>query len=297
MRIPSRLASIFLFTNMDSMFLAKINFGKATIPPGVDPPEYGTDDLVQAVLYGLQKHGQICGDFVFSTHHQEVVAYAYLPRTDSLEKEHHSKYVLSDLKKLAPYFPDAFARDIMDDGATTTFPTLETAPSVYLFTTAFDGHSPVCCGETGERIPLYELPLTFDEREGCVFWAREYARMDGIWFSSGELEIPAYRQMADPASLLAKQGRGLLKKIEQASGVPAYYYLTRYYGREKESEKSRRCPGCGGEWFVKTRVSGEPFHAFEFRCEPCRLVSHTADAHDEEELVHAEIGEWQDPSA
>jgi len=276
------------------MYLAHVNFGKAETPPGGEPPEYGFDDLVESYLYSLQRNGQICGDFVFSTHRGERIAYLYLARPDSFGLEHHSEYGRADLENMKPFFPAAPKWQLMDDSVPDAFPALATSSHVYLFATAFSGCSPVRCGDTGEPLPLYQLPIPFDSREHLLFWSREYSRMDGIWFSSGELEIPAYRQMAEPGSLLAKQGRKVLRKLEQASGVPAYYFLMRYAGRNKEAEPQRRCPGCGGEWFVRTRASGEPFHQFEFRCEPCRLVSHTADSYEDEDLEMAQIGEWKE---
>jgi predicted nucleic acid-binding Zn ribbon protein len=96
--------------------------------------------------------------------------------------------------------------------------------------------------------------------------------MDGIWFASGELEIAAHEQLASPQSTLARHGRELGRKVEQALGVPTYYFLMRYYGRG-DAEQKRRCPGCNGEWRIKEpfqRASGlSPFH---FRCENCRLI-------------------------
>jgi predicted nucleic acid-binding Zn ribbon protein len=160
-----------------------------------------------------------------------------------------------------------------------------------MFSSALDGQSPVCCIDSGERLPAYLIPIDDDERERLYFWSREYNRMDGIWFSSGELEIPAYEQMASPSSLLSKQGRELASHVESVLNMPVYYFLMRFYGRgEKESE--RRCPGCGKDWRYRTDNSkGDGFGKFPFRCAPCRLVSQHADA--DYDNTYAYIGEFQ----
>src|SRR5437867_10465246 len=87
------------------------------------------------------------------------------------------------------------------------------------------------------------------------------------------LELPAYRQLADPRATLAKNGLELCRAIEKATGLSTYYYLHRYYAFERGEER-RRCPSCGGQWRRRPRqpVFGG-LKGFEFRCDRCRLVS------------------------
>ena len=66
---------------------------------------------------------------------------------------------------------------------------------------------------------------------------------DLLQLECGPLEIAAYRELAEPCSALAREGRALAASVEQATGVPTYYYLLRYWGRP--SEHDRPCPGCG----------------------------------------------------
>ena len=154
-----------------------------------------------------------------------------------------------------------------------------------------DAASPLSCGDTGLPIPLYLLPITQQIRESLYFWARAYNYHDNIWLGSAALEVPAYKQLADPTSDLSATGRELCAEVERATEKPTFYFVHRYWGRNV-GEAVRPCPLCGGKW----HLSGSPkdrnlFHDFHFRCERCRLVSHCADSYDHER--HARIGEFK----
>lgn len=268
------------------MYLARVTFGF----PSSSDDLAEVDDLVTTYLANLRKTGQICGDFLHAFCSGTVVAYVKLARPDALSQCYHSRYGLKDLARLINIFGAEPTWQILEDNVPTSFPDVQASSSLFLFTTAFDGNSPVCCGDTGERLPAYLIPIDDDEREHLFFWSREYNHLDNIWLRSGELEIPAYQQLASPASGLAQDGRQLAKKVEAALGIPTYYFLMRYYGRS-EGETQRTCPGCNGQWLIEDNLHSKPFWKFPFRCEKCRLVSQVADADDEEEFAH--IGEFE----
>jgi predicted nucleic acid-binding Zn ribbon protein len=97
--------------------------------------------------------------------------------------------------------------------------------------------------------------------------------------------------MADPNSKLAQDGRDLCRGLETATGLPTFYYLHRYWGRPK-GEEDRLCPGCGGKWRTGAATGGKRlFWQFDFRCDPCRLVSHFGVSTDGGR--HTRIGEFQ----
>ena len=79
---------------------------------------------------------------------------------------------------------------------------------------------------------------------------QEYKSLDRIYIYSGELEIPAYKQLAEYESGLSKEGRKLCKIIEEEIKKPVFYYLHRYWGR-KIGEENRVCPSCGKNWKKK----------------------------------------------
>jgi predicted nucleic acid-binding Zn ribbon protein len=164
-----------------------------------------------------------------------------------------------------------------------------------LFTHKNDWESPICRGDNGESVPLYFLPGEHEDREKIYFLQQEYRDYDSIWMSCGELEIPVYKQLATPDSELSSTGRELCTYIEEATGIPTYYYMMRYWGR-RAGEEDRKCPGCGKNWSKKhhQKTKSTPFHIFDFMCEHCRLVSHTSNTSDDER--HAVIGEWRSNS-
>jgi predicted nucleic acid-binding Zn ribbon protein len=103
--------------------------------------------------------------------------------------------------------------------------------------------------------------------------------------------MQAYRVLAEPDSPCSKWGRELCLAIEKATGVPTYYYLMRYFGREYAEEKRRRCPCCGKSWHIKRpeKEGGYEFWEFDFMCKKCRLVSNCACG--DVNLRYAKIGE------
>lgn len=60
--------------------------------------------------------------------------------------------------------------------------------------------------------------------------------------------------------------------------------------KPKPGEAERVCPECGGRWKQKSG-EGRGMDWFDFRCEPCRLVSHLASTTEDER--HARIGEYR----
>ena len=137
-----------------------------------------------------------------------------------------------------------------------------------LFTNAFDSDTPVADLESGARIPLCRLPLDDELRDQVVCWSQEYQDLDRVWLGSGKLELPSYRELAAPDGDLAREGRAVCRSVESATSIPTYYYLMRYWARRRD-ERTRPCPSCGRGW-ARTAFG---FIDFEFRCDPCRLVS------------------------
>ncbi len=273
------------------MYLSQANFG--TSLPGTDQDLLF--DLLDRYLHLLLKNGQICGGFVRAAKHGQYVAYAYAVRPDAISERFHSVYGREALAEIREVFQREPIWRLIDDTAPSSFPTFEESPWLYLFTSSDDGASPVCCGQTGDRMPAYLIPVSDDDRARLCSWSREYERMDGVWFASGELETAVHEQLASPNSGLARQGRDLARIVSDALHKPVYYYIVRHYGRGPE-EYLRRCPGCGGPWY-RGASPDEPkgeFWEFPFRCDPCRLVSNWAYAHDE--LDQAQIGEFVPPA-
>lgn len=162
---------------------------------------------------------------------------------------------------------------------------------LYLFTHLCDREPHVHRGDNGFVIPYFTLPLTDREKDNIYCWGGQYRELDALWIASDELEIPAYKILAEPDSQLSFNGLECCETIEKATDIPTYYYLMRYFGRDAEDEKKRRCPCCGKSWHVK-QPDNSPFWKFDFQCHKCRLVSSFG---VDLNLRYAKIGEPHKP--
>ena len=270
------------------MILVRLRFGRS------DGNKGQRDKLNEAAgsyLDALRKNGQIYGDYLFAWSEGALIAYSTVARPDAIAERHHSEWSMCALNSVVELFGKRPELNVIDDDVPKRFASWKRSTYLYLFTHLFDVSSPICCGDTGSPVPLYLLPTTQELREDLYFWARRYADHDSIWLDSRALEIPAYKQLADPKSDLSIEGRELCTEVEQATGKPTFYYLHRYYGR-RSGEATRPCPLCGSEWRASdASIKNQPWHRFAFRCEPCRLVSQNAGAHDDER--RARIGEFK----
>lgn len=270
------------------MVLARVIFGRC----GKHEPE-DLKDLAEGYLASFHHSGQICGQFMGCVWTKgELNAHVWLSAPSAYARRYHSKWGIADLKKVR----EAFGQEprwviISDDSAGKRAATWRKAPFLYLVTNSLDWEPPVYRGDNGQRVPSPVLPLSDEDRAALYFWQGSYRDYDNIWLGSGTLEIPAYRELAEPDSELTKLGRELCRKIEKATHVPTYYYLDRYWGRTKGEEK-RVCPSCGRKWRTKQPTeTRDRFWQFEFQCGKCRLVSHLAVCSDD--ARHASIGEYR----
>lgn len=267
------------------MVLAKATFGKRGSHKRLD-----LEDAMETYLARLLHAGQLCGEYFYAWTNGVLTAYAHLPEARAPAAGQHSKWGKESLRLLRSLFGKDPCWILLEHDSSPQPRTWKKAPFLYLFTNAFDSAPPVCRGDNGARVPTYQLPLPFRDKEGLYFWQGSYASHDEVWLGSGALELPAYRELADPRSELSQDGRQLCREIEKATGVPTFYYLQRYWRRAK-SEDERPCPSCGGAWRTGQPASGEvPFWDFPLRCDRCRLVSHLGVS--TEGGSHCRIGEW-----
>lgn len=244
-------------------------------------------DISEGYLAALLKNGQICGKYLLGWKSDRLTAYVYIPQADAFEISFHSEWGKSELEKLCQ-MTESEPEYVIFDNKPDCSVSWDTADSFVLFTHMTDCFPPVCRCDTGEPIPAYLLPLSDKDREHLYLWASEYRNHDSIWMASGDLEMAAYRQLAEPKSGLSRTGRTLCEKIEKVTGIPTYYYLHRHWGRKK-GEADRICPECGGNWnvrgtsgdnsgfsdfFSQADPDSSDFWDFTFRCDHCRLVSH-----------------------
>jgi hypothetical protein len=252
-----------------AMILAKIIFGAARSTPNVNHAH-----LAESYLGSLLRNGQI-SEYLLSSA-RPITAVVELPRPDAIDAKHLSQWGRKELRKVRLAFGRNPSTSPIGRTRRRRWPYWKSADSLYLFTHAFDRQSPVCAFNSTEPLPLYTLPISDRLREEVHSWADSYRDLDRVWLASGTLEMAAYRELADPSSLLSKTGRDLCAKIGRATRRRTYYFMHRYYGRRR-NEGDRRCPGCGGDWRANQhQPTTTEFARFEFCCHRCKLVSHVA---------------------
>jgi predicted nucleic acid-binding Zn ribbon protein len=253
---------------------------------------YVLTDEMHGLLGALTKNGQLWGEQVFGWVNGTLVVTCGVPRSDALSAKHQSEWVQAALTRVKDLCNEPPTWRVLDDRVAEfdSFGSWTSASGLYLFTHAFDETSPIARADDGKPVPLYLLPVDQLIRQDLAFWMSQYRDLDRIWLNGGQLEVPAYRQLADPKSQFSKRGRRLARVVEEATGLPTYFYLMRYWGRRRR-EEMRRCPGCGGKWAVKSDLAPRGLAKHEFRCDPCRLISVVAP--DNSEPERACIGEWR----
>jgi predicted nucleic acid-binding Zn ribbon protein len=249
------------------------------------------ENLAGDYVASLMNNGQIIDNYYLTWMGGVLYSHVFIARPDSLKRQYHSELGKKNLEKITTYFQNVPKWTIKDDDVETEYANWESADFLYLRTHAFENCSPVFRGNDGVSIPLYLIPISDKEREYIKFWADSYYHHDHIWLGSGQLEMLAYKQLADPKSELIEDARDHCKNIEDATGKPTYCYLMRYFGRKK-NEENRLCPLCGDKWSIGNQnKENANFSEFHFRCDNCRLVSHLGNSFDDDR--HARIGEYK----
>jgi predicted nucleic acid-binding Zn ribbon protein len=266
-----------------TMYLAKITFGN------IRGDHDDAIDNVQTYLSALRANGQIVGDYLLKDLTMPIEAYVNVLRLNSLDQQSLAEWGKRAKKKLITHFGNQPQIQLLEK-PNEALPSWRSVKSLYLYTNMLDLESPVKSPEFDISFPLYELPISPKTREYLNSWADAYRDHDSIWIRSGALEMAAYKQLADPRSELAEEGREYCKEIEISTGKPTFFYLYRYYGR-RSGEDKRPCPLCGRQWNVMNPSAAYKFAAFHFLCDKCRLVSHIGDSDFDER--HARIGEYQ----
>lgn len=270
-------------------YLTHLKFGK--IRRG-DSKSDELDDLINEYLASLLKNGQIEGDeYSYAIIKGEMQAYLDIARPDAMLLKNHSEWGKEVVKKLKDYFKRKPSWKILEDNVPARFSSLKSSKSIYMFTHAYDYSCSVCRVSDGVSIPLYLLPLDEDEKRDFYWWYKSHQDHDKIWLECGKLEVPAYKQLADVRSELNQMGLEIRESLEKKAKIPTYYYLARYWGREKNRD-NRKCPNCGGKWHTKfLDKKNRKFWEFPFCCKKCRLVSGQADTFESE--AKAKIGEYK----
>lgn len=268
------------------MFLANIQFGKKRYKS----KEF-YEDLICEYLTCLFHNGQLCGEYFYTWTDKILNAHLTLSHPAAFESKYHSDWGMKKLNEVIQAFGHEPKWILLDDDIPKKMPNYKNSPFLYLFTSAFRWESSIRRSDNGKPISPIMLPISSEIRENLYNWERTYRQYAHIWIDSGVLEIPVYKQLANPNSELSNEGRKICSAVEEATSVPTYYYLMRFWGR-RNGENQRKCPVCGNKWDVESKeIKNEQFWDFHFQCHECRLVSHEATVCDDER--HARIGEYK----
>jgi predicted nucleic acid-binding Zn ribbon protein len=268
--------------------ILQANFGSCP----TDKDRQGFQDTAECFLSALYRNFQL-REHMIGWRGGQLVATCETSWRDSVGEQYHSEWGREQLTRLSvefesvPTWQSWDTEDAEEDGDWQSSETLILSTS-YLN----KPQSPLLCGDSGCRISPYKLLLTDLFRDGLCSWQFAYQSVDAAWFHSSKLEIPAYRELADPLSDLSEEGRKCCRTIEDATGIPTFYYLYRYYGRST-GELDRLCPVCGNTWGQTIDAEDRDFR-LPFRCWNCRLASDVGSTDDEPDL--ALIGEFDQRS-
>jgi predicted nucleic acid-binding Zn ribbon protein len=241
------------------------------------PTEADVSEQVYELLGHWMKNGQILDtDWLISYAPSCCHVVLSCPEIASLQPRHANEYVRKTLAELRSHGLLKPSFRVLGRGIESPAADDCKSPRWYILMTNYLSHeSPLVCGEHNLPVPLYRVPHTYDADPSywdIMCWQRNWKSCDNLQMSCGAGERFATKEISDPNSSLAIDGRDLCRRIEERSGVPTYYYLYRGNGRSVASEKRRPCPGCGKKWLLTT-----PLHnLLDFKCDRCRLVSNIA---------------------
>jgi predicted nucleic acid-binding Zn ribbon protein len=229
-------------------------------------------------LGSLLRNGQLVDwSGVARTGPGELLAPVVLPAADSLDPRHDGRYVREARERLdaaGVQLPSLTLLGEDAEGPSVCGCAPSSLPSLVLFTTYLDAAPPVRCGACFGAVPLYRIPPTYngDEYHDLLRWEADYQACDRLQMGCQTGERFGLREMSRLDSSLIRRGRAVCRTIEEKTGVPTYYHLFRWTGRSLAAERRRTCPGCGGAWLMSERWHDR----FDFRCDPCRLLSNVA---------------------
>ena len=237
-----------------------------------------TDNEAAHALHSLLASWRMNGQIIGTEHGIARADSSYTisvicPEATALHEEWDNKYVRAAKAEIQRL--ELLAQPIRSIGYDIEAMTLcccQTISSFILMTHYLSMESPVRCGDCFCPIPLYRLPKTYDdEYYNIIVWQSDYQACDRLFMNSRVLERATNRELSRFHSKLSQDGYALCRQLEKLTGIPVYYSIKTHYGRSQQQEQQRQCPACGGPWLLE-----EAWHAFDFKCESCRLLSNIA---------------------
>jgi len=240
-------------------------------------------DDIQPLLSIWRTHGQVLGSefpCVETKAKSETPSslrfWLMIARPDSLLPAHDSRWAPRFRQRLAAREVQIEVEVLAPDPLSMELCACSERRSLILYTTYSSLESPLRCNTCFGPIPAYEVPPSaqseVDLHDQIRDWKGDYQSCDALQMHCATGERFGLREMGHFDSSLSRRGRAICRRIEEALGLPTFYYLHRYRGRSLKAERERLCPSCHSEW----RLEEREHEKFDFRCEKCRLLSNIA---------------------
>jgi predicted nucleic acid-binding Zn ribbon protein len=233
----------------------------------------------QGIRYYLEKlifQGQILGrEFPTYQAQDSFFSRVVLPQADALEKKSHSTAGLDALERLQQvglsYPKLAILGDDLMSNHTDPCPSHS---ALILFCSFSATNSVLYCAEHFAPVPLYKVGRNSGEDfESLVRWQLQYQALDEIQMQESRVLLKSAEQSLQGFySGLNQQGYKQARALSNELQKPVYYYLYSGSSPDCSLDAGKKCPCCGSDWKLT-----ESWHGlFDFRCEPCQLVSNIA---------------------
>ncbi len=233
----------------------------------------------RGIRYYLEKlifQGQILGrEFPTYQAQDSFFSRVVLPQADALEKKSHSTAGLDALERLQQvglsYPKLAILGDDLMSNHTDPCPSHS---ALILFCSFSATNSVLYCAEHFAPVPLYKVGRNSGEDfESLVRWQLQYQALDEIQMQESRVLLKSAEQSLQGFySGLNQQGYKQARALSNELQKPVYYYLYSGSSPDCSLDAGKKCPCCGSDWKLT-----ESWHGlFDFRCEPCQLVSNIA---------------------
>ena len=232
--------------------------------------------LINSYLHSLRMNGQVLGrEFSMIKKQNIFSSYVFIPEKISLNNCFSNVYVCKCYEELKKAHIKITKTIIGKDIDSASLCKCAFQNTYILYSNYLTLESPLRCGNCFGVIPLYKIPKTYNNEDyyDIKSWESDYQCCDTLQMGCSVGEKFATKQMSEYNSVLSKYGIMVCKKIANLTGKNVYYYLYRYVSTSsKHKEVNRKCPSCGGEWFLEKRIH----NLFDFKCDTCFLLSNTS---------------------
>lgn len=251
------------------MYLAELRF-KIIADTNLTAAEQAIRGYMETLIF----NGQIIGrEFPTAWQQDAFASRVVIPTEDALQPRWHSsrgRQAEQQLSLAGLAYPQLqlLGQDLLSQATCLALPS-----QCVIFTSFADTCSPVRCADTLQPVPLYWLKSATADHEALIRWQLQFQALDEIQLQEQRvLQKVAENSLQQLNSKLNRMGRQLARQLSKANNSDFYYALYSGSSDNCSQETNKCCPGCGSDW----RLNAPQAEVFDFRCEPCLLLSNIA---------------------